>query len=179
MTKFFEATGVKAEDVDYETVLGFLEQYGGEGGLHTVILSLRLFFKFMYNVSGDEKWAELLEKAKTRRLPAKPPDVLTRDEVMRLLEAIDDLEYRAMAAVIYETGMRLSEARSLRLRDLTFTDRGVKVMVRRSKSQWRVNWVVEFQDLLKRWLEIHPARDESVSWSRGIRSSTRKVGFAS
>ena len=75
MTEFFEMMKVRVEDVDYETVLGFLEQYCGGRGLHTVIPSLRLFFKFMYNVSGNRKWAELLEKVKTRRRPAKPPDV--------------------------------------------------------------------------------------------------------
>ncbi len=31
MTKFFEATGVKAEDVDYETVLRYLEHMREKG----------------------------------------------------------------------------------------------------------------------------------------------------
>jgi len=46
-----------------------LREEGVGRGVYIAVETLRVFFKFMYNVSGDEKWAELLDKVKTRRRP--------------------------------------------------------------------------------------------------------------
>lgn len=66
-----------------------------------------------------------------------PAEFLTRDEVLRLLAAWDNaspksLRYRALVAVLYRGGLRISEALSLRMTDL-FPIQGV-VRIRHGKG---------------------------------------------
>ena len=42
-------------------------------------------------------------------LEHKLPTVLTAPEIDRLLEAVDDIKYKAMFAAMYSSGMRVSE----------------------------------------------------------------------
>ena len=57
-----------------------------------------------------------------RKLPA----VLTSDEIDRLLEAVDDIKYRAMFATMYASGMRVSEVIHLHYNDISRTKSGVQ-----------------------------------------------------
>ena len=58
-----------------------------------------------------EKYLEQLEEAGVPHmiLEHKLPTVLTMDEIDRLMDAVDDLKYRAMFATMYSSGMRVSE----------------------------------------------------------------------
>ena len=49
----------------------------------------------------------------------KLPAVLTPDEVDRLLDAIDDIKYKTMFAVMYSSGMRVSEVIHLHYDDIS------------------------------------------------------------
>jgi integron integrase len=63
--------------------------------------------------------------------PKRIPVVLSRDEVPRLLAALDGV-YRLMAQVLYGGGLRLMECVSLRVKDLDFARR--QIVVREGKG---------------------------------------------
>jgi len=65
------------------------------------------------------------------RVQPNVPVVLSREEVARLLGAIDP-EYRLIASILYGAGLRLLECLTLRVKDLDF-DRAV-IVVRRAKG---------------------------------------------
>jgi site-specific recombinase XerD len=46
------------------------------------------------------------------------PEVLSREEVQAVLRAVEHMRYRAIALVLYFTGLRISEALSLQLTDI-------------------------------------------------------------
>ncbi len=52
--------------------------------------------------------------------PKRLPTVLTRDEVLRLLDHLDGV-YKLMAQLLYGSGLRLMEGLRLRVKDLDFT----------------------------------------------------------
>jgi integrase/recombinase XerD len=52
------------------------------------------------------------------RVPKKLPDVPSRDEVEAMLRAVRSLKYRTMLIAAYGAGLRISEARSLRVEDV-------------------------------------------------------------
>ena len=52
------------------------------------------------------------------RDPDKLPDVLSADEVQRLLEALNEPIYRVFCTLLYATGLRLSEALALEVTDI-------------------------------------------------------------
>ena len=53
-------------------------------------------------------------------LEHKLPTVLTASEIDRLLDAVDDIKYKAMFAVMYSSGMRVSEVIHLHYDNLPF-----------------------------------------------------------
>jgi len=60
------------------------------------------------------------------RAPIRVPVVLSRDEVARLLAAVDP-EYRLIASILYGAGLRLRECLTLRVKDIDF-DRGIIIV---------------------------------------------------
>ncbi len=63
----------------------------------------------------------------------KLPVVLTVDEVDRLLDATDDLKYKAMFATMYSSGMRVSEVIHLHYDDISRTN--MQIHVRDTKNR--------------------------------------------
>jgi integron integrase len=68
---------------------------------------------------------DLGEFRKSRR-PKKLPVVLSREEVRRLLDVLDDA-HRLPAALLYGAGLRLLEALRLRVKDIDFERRQIRV----------------------------------------------------
>lgn len=89
--------------------------------------ALAYYFK---HVIGDPI-GDLGEFQRSKR-PRKIPVVLSREEVRRLLEAVED-PYRLPAALLYGGGLRLMEALRLRVKDLDLQRR--QIAVRDGKGQ--------------------------------------------
>jgi len=66
-------------------------------------------------------------------LEHKLPIVLTTSEIDRLLDAIDDIKYRAMFATMYSSGMRVSEVIHLHYDDISRTN--MQIHIRDTKNR--------------------------------------------
>jgi integron integrase len=82
-----------------------------------------LMFHFK-NVLGLS-FGDLGDFRKSRR-PKKLPVVLSREEVRRLLDSLDE-PHRLPAALLYGSGLRLLEALQLRVKDIDFDRRQIQV----------------------------------------------------
>lgn len=60
------------------------------------------------------------------------PKVLTRSEIQRLLDATPNLKYKAMFAIMYSSGLRISEVIRLRYEDISRTN--MQIYIRESKT---------------------------------------------
>jgi len=83
--------------------------------------ALAFFFKTVL----QRPFGDLGEFRKSRR-PKKLPVVLSREEVRRLLEALEEA-HRLPAALLYGSGLRLLEALELRVKDIDFDRRQIQV----------------------------------------------------
>ncbi len=72
--------------------------------------------RFLYRVTLDRP--ELISHIPYPRLKRRHPVVLSPEEVVRLLKAIENLKHRTVAMVLYGAGLRISEALALELRDV-------------------------------------------------------------
>jgi len=72
--------------------------------------------KFLFETTLDHP--ELLAKMHSVQVPHKLPVVLSREEVARLLAAVDNLKHQAALAVAYGAGLRASEVVSLKVSDI-------------------------------------------------------------
>ena len=77
---------------------------------------------FLYRAVLDKELGELEGLIRAKRKRALPV-VLTREEVQRVLSAVDDTQARWIFQLLYGTGMRLMEGLRLRVKDV---DRGAQ-----------------------------------------------------
>jgi len=88
-----------------------------------------ILFLYRHVLDVDLPWLQNIGRP---RGPIRVPVVLSRDEIARLLACVE-LRFWVIAALLYGSGLRLSECLSLRIKDVDF-DRGV-IIVRDGKGK--------------------------------------------
>lgn len=88
----------------------------------------------------------------------KRPDVLSKKEIEKIIEACRNDRDRAMYKMLYESGFRASELVGLQIKDISFVEKGVRVQTD-GKTGEREVLLVETERYLKNWLSKHPFSD--------------------
>jgi site-specific recombinase XerD len=70
------------------------------------------------SVEPDKIHSDGIERISYPRREWKLPIILSRDEVRALLEAPSDLRHRAMLAILYGSGLRVSEVARIKVADI-------------------------------------------------------------
>ena len=117
-----------------------------EEGLKATTLNLynsaiRFFYRNVLHILWDDITVPRMI------LEHKLPTILTVDEIDRLLEAVDDIKYKAMFATMYSSGMRVSEVIHLHYDDISRTN--MQIHVRDTKNR-----MDRYTILSKRCLDI-------------------------
>jgi integrase len=73
---------------------------------------LQFFYRYVLDRPWD--WVDIVKPPRAQKLP----DVLTRGETRRLLDAVYKLRYRVFFVALYSTGLRLSEGLRLEAGDI-------------------------------------------------------------
>jgi integrase/recombinase XerD len=73
-----------------------------------------LQFFYRYVLKRPWVWTEILKPPRPQRLP----DILTREETLRLLNTLRKLRYRVFFTLLYSTGLRLGEGLALEIGDV-------------------------------------------------------------
>ena len=93
--------------------------------LQTVLQGLRSFFDFL-NLGGLLNWVPP-RMVRVRRDRRRVPRYLTRNQVKRLLGAARTPREHAMLGLLYGSGCRSSELLTMRIENIDFNERRVKV----------------------------------------------------
>jgi integrase/recombinase XerD len=140
--RWLEAEGVVLDKVDETVVAGFLVSLSQRGlSARTqarALSSIRGFFRFL--VQERRHPSEPTELLEGPRLLAKLPDILNRDEVLRLLQAPagekpNRVRDRAMLHTMYAAGLRVSELVNLELGDVNLDEGFVAVLGKGNKRR--------------------------------------------
>jgi site-specific recombinase XerD len=91
----------------------------------------RAALKFFYTKTLKQPWFEHeVPKPKVRR---KIPEILSPEEIEKLLNCTMNLKHRAMLAVLYGAGLRRAEVRSLKISDID--SKRMVIHIRSGKGQ--------------------------------------------
>ena len=86
--------------------------------------------KFLFQVTLEKTWNDWrVPKLKGYKTV---PVILSRDEVKRLIIAIDNLKHKAIISTIYSAGLRVSEACRLKVTDINSNN--MQIFVRQAKG---------------------------------------------
>jgi len=117
--------------------------------------TLKKFFRWL---KGDD-W-EGLRYIKGNRKIYKKPEIVTKEEILKLIEAANHPRDKAMIALLYEGGFRIGELASIKFKDIEFNKFGGKVRVRGKTGERLVPFVFS-ESYLKNWMQMHPRRNEN------------------
>lgn len=130
------------------------------------VVAIRFFVREVLKKDWDVRRIPYQKKAK------KLPEVLSIDEVRRLLEAATSLRDRAMVTTAYAAGLRLGEVRRLRVRDIDSQRMVIRVEQGKGKKDRYVMLSKMLLELLREyfkahhptgWLFAHPRTDTPYS----------------
>ena len=92
-----------------------------------VVNAIKLFYR---KIQQRKLEIDLIERPRTEK---KLPNVLSKEEVKSILEALDNIKHKTMLCLIYACGLRRSELIQLKINDID-SKRGV-LIIRQSKGK--------------------------------------------
>ena len=101
----------------------------------------------------------------TRKLPIRPEDVITKEDVAHLVKHCTNYRNEAIVVTLYESAARVGEFVKMNIGHLKFDDKGIVLIVEGKTGQRRIR-LVESVPYIQKWLENHPLKDnkEAPLW---------------
>jgi integrase/recombinase XerD len=102
-----------------------------------------------------------IAKGRERRYPQA---IISSDEFNRMLRACRTVRDRALISLLYDSGCRISEILTLRVRDVTFDEYGTTIVVTGKTGTRRVRLFGTSVTHLKRWISAKHPKDGGDSF---------------
>jgi len=113
--KFLEFVGKKPDDVGEDDIKSFLSSLIEKKLSPASLTLVRSALKFYYQeILGKNIFGNIRTPKKERKLP----DILTKEEVSKLLEATRNRKSKLIISLLYSSGLRVSEVLNLKVHDL-------------------------------------------------------------
>lgn len=97
---------------DVRLFLEYLSEKDMAGNtLNTYHMAIRFLFE---NVLEKRMWIDI----KYSKVPRKLPEVLSKEEVRKLIDSISNFKHQLIVCLMYSSGLRVSELINLRIKDL-------------------------------------------------------------
>jgi len=163
-----DADTAKRQDIE-----AFLLQFKNPGNRHAYYRAVRTFYNWRAETFGLPSPMKHMKAPKLSKLILPS---LTRDEVLKLLEATKCVRDKAIISLFTESGLRLSELASIQPDNINWTNRTIRVI-----GKGRKEAVVPFGPLtesyLRAWLGEYKADGNNIwdlnTW--GISSMLRRL----
>ena len=153
--RFIESKKINYLTITNHDVRGYLK-YLDSCNLKNSTISRRIStLRTFYNYLVDENIVEnnIFHNVKNPKLEKKLPNYLNYNEMEELLESIDistteGLEKRLLIEMFYSTGCRVSEMINVKISDIDFTNKTIRIMGKGSKER-----IVYFGDYASKYLD--------------------------
>jgi len=163
VSQWQEKPFVQMERADLEGIVERIERSKeSEWTKHDYEVIIKKFFKWLRKTEEyppEVKWI----KPKNVKNGKLPEDLLTKEEVSRMIDCAQNPRDKAMIAVLYESGCRVGELCNLNIKDITFDEYGCVVLFPRGKTGPRRVRLAFSTPFLATWIDNHPLKDPD-SW---------------
>jgi len=148
-------TQAKKEDI--VNLIAKIEQRNySEWTKHDYKVILRIFYRWLRKNDYPEEVCWI--KVRTSGNHKLPEELLTQEEVNRLIDSADHIRDKAFISTLYESGCRIGELLCLQIKHVQFDKFGAVLLVNGKTGQRRVR-VIASEPRLHQWIENHPLKD--------------------
>jgi integrase/recombinase XerD len=118
------------EDVTKDDLVKFFSDFKGSD--NSILLNQAIIKKFYNDMDKSEivSWIKFVKPKES----LKSDDILTPDDINKMIESTDSHYWKALIAFLFETGCRKSEVQKIRYKDLQDTDKGMIVNIQTMKN---------------------------------------------
>jgi len=144
--------------------------------------------KFLYREILNRP--EVVENLKNPKLPSRLPVVLSREEVLAIMEAIASIKHKAIVATSYGTGLRIAEVAALKKTDVDSQRMRIYVQLGKGKKDRHSILSPLLLELLREYYQksrpkgdwLFPGRDplrhiSTAAISLAFRKAIKKAGI--
>ena len=164
LKRFLEIVSKKLEQWERKDIRKVINHYQrrvekgelSENTLVEVKKTLKKFFKW----AGKEEQVNWFTGSGWEN-GVSPNDLITEEEFEAMINACMSSRDRAIISLLYESGARIGEIGSMRVKDVSFDDYGAIVWLPKSKTVRRRLRVVYSARYLSEWISDHPLKDET------------------
>ena len=168
-------TDKPVEQLDYRDFEVFLEQVIAKGhysiSSHRQCVSAIKHFSDLFIGEPLEKDLNILRPKKSRQLPT----VLSRNEVLRILQVTKNLKHRVILGLIYSSGLRIGELLTLKLNEIDVDRRQLFVKSGKGKKDRTVILAESIIPLLFNYLNTYMPKVYFVEGQNGGAYSSESI----
>jgi len=122
------------------------------------ILEVKLFFRWLTPGREKDLFQNIKIKKPRRHLPVE--QLITREDIIRLVDACDKPRDRALIMLMWDSGARIGELLSLNIGHIQFDRYGAVVIVTGKTGMRRLRLISSVPDL-QTWINMHPLRADA------------------
>jgi len=141
---------------------------------------VRKFYRFIHGVTEkgvypkEVRWISINITKNNQKLPE---EILTEGEVASIIQQCTNLRDKALIACLYESGCRIGEIMSLKMKHISFEKYGARLVVS-GKTGMRKLLIINSAPYLQSWINSHPQSNVSgafvwIGSSNSVLSYTR------
>lgn len=138
-------------------------------------VKVRSFLTWIY--SGDDEDADLPDVAKVIKPKTLKQNyskhILSKDEVLRMIQVARSQRDRALIFCLYESGCRAREILGLRIQDIVLNEHGGYIVVDGKTGGRRIPLIESIPEL-QMWLNIHPFKDDKTGHVWAVSNTIKK-----
>ena len=151
----------KATKEDMIRFFNLMQEKYASSTIHVEKVRIKHFYNWLFDLDRHEypacvKWVRPTNPYKAK-LPINPEDLLTREEIKKILQVCNHARNQAIISTLYESGGRADELLGLTIKNVLFDKQGGIITLEGKTGQRRIR-LVESIPYLQTWINIHPLR---------------------
>ncbi|MHA1961670.1 MAG: tyrosine-type recombinase/integrase, partial [Candidatus Thorarchaeota archaeon] len=131
---------------------------------HAHKVALKKFFRLLKETDEYPEEVRWIKTSVKRRNHKLPEELLNENEVLKMIDHCENLRDRAIISFLWESGCRVGELLSLRVKHVEFDEDGyARVIIPEGKTGPRRLRCVSSAPHLNMWLQNHPLKENKNS----------------
>lgn len=119
ITNFLDFARKGPRNINTEDIRNYLEKMADNGKSSSTLNIAYNSLKFYFEKILHRRFFVHIPRAKKEN---KLPIVLSKEEIKKFLSCVDNVKYKLIFGIMYSSGLRISEATQLKVKDLDFSN---------------------------------------------------------
>ena len=141
---------------------------------HDYKIAIKKFYTWL-NGGKESDLTDWIKTTLSKKETRMPEELLIEEEVLELIGAAKSPRDKALIALMWDVGARIGEIASIKIKNLTFDEYGMSVLLNGKTGPRRVRAVWSIQYIMS-WLEMHPDKknNNAMLW---VNSENKPISY--